>query len=316
MVRRRRRQQRTKRKHFALLVNRKAAGYQKRLVDRFVATVRKKGDSYTVYEPDSAIDLLKQAEVAVGLRRANSTLPAPFERGGPVTALVACGGDGTFNLVARAALRAGVPVGLIPMGRFNNFALSLCGSIDTTLAMKKILEGGLRKIDSATAANVTFFGSAGLGFVPGLIDELDGRAVPRLALGWSQVAARAAASVHLEPIVLKVDAFRFDFSPIILNVNLLPYSGGLPLTPVSIFDDGRAEVIFDQASNAGNLGGYVRLICKGRYLYGDEVRLYRGQAVSIQQVRGRTLYLDGELTEIPTQTLDIHVGPEQLQVLC
>lgn len=313
---RRRLQQRTKRKHFALLVNRAAAGYQQKAVERFVAEARKQGGSYTVYEPTSALSLLKQAEVAVGLRRANAECPAPFERGGPVTALVACGGDGTFNLVARVALKAGVPVGLLPMGRLNNIYRSVYGQTDINSAVKKIIGGGIRRIDSATAANLPFFGSAGIGLGPRLMEALEGRSVPRLALGWSQLAARAAAEVVAEDTVLKVDAFRFDFRPIILNINLLSYSAGLPLSPASVFDDGRVEVIFNQAGDAGNLSGYVRLIHKGKYLYGEAVRLYRGEDISIQPVRHRTLLLDGEMIEIPSETLDVHVGAEKLQVLC
>jgi hypothetical protein len=67
---RRRRQQRTKRKHFALLVNRKAAGFQPKPVERLITAIRKSGASYTHYEPENAVDLLKQAEVAAGLRKA------------------------------------------------------------------------------------------------------------------------------------------------------------------------------------------------------------------------------------------------------
>jgi len=313
---RRRLQQRTKRKHFALLVNPTAAGYQPKAVERFIAETRKQGASYTVYEPKSALNLARQAEVAVGQRRANGECPAPYERGGPVTALVACGGDGTFNLVARAALKVGMPVGLLPMGRLNNIFRSVYGKTDMAGAIKKILSGGIRRIDSATAANLPFFGSAGLGLGPRLMAALEGRSVPRLGLGWAQVTARAAAEVTIEDTVLKVDAFRFDFRPIILNINLVTYSVGLPLSPASVYDDGRLEVIFDQAGAAGNLTSFARLIHKGKYLYGDAVRLYRGQDISIQPVRSRMLLLDGELIEIPSETLDVHVGPEKLQVLC
>ena len=32
------------------------------------------------------------------------------------------GGDGTVNLVAQIALKADLPMGIIPLGRFNNIA--------------------------------------------------------------------------------------------------------------------------------------------------------------------------------------------------
>jgi len=135
------RPQRGKKMHLALLINRQAQGYQKKHVTRLISRIRSKGGSYTFYEPESALDLVKQAEVVVGLRKSTREYPAPFARGGEVTGMVACGGDGTFNLVARAALQKGLPVGFLPMGKYNNIARSLITDADLSKSIKAILSG-------------------------------------------------------------------------------------------------------------------------------------------------------------------------------
>jgi len=254
--------------------------------------------------------------VAVGKRRSSRSLPQPFARGGPVTALVACGGDGTLNLVARAAMKVDLPVGYLPMGKFNDIARFLYDSLDTNIAIEKILTGGYRTLDVGSAANQPFLSSLGVGFTPQLAEELEGNSLPRFGLGWSQLSQKAAANVSVQKTVVKVDAFRFETTPIILNVNLLPYSLGLMLSPASLANDGHAEIIFDHGESTGSFSGYVRKIYKKKYLYGNEVRLYRGKVISWQPMKGRTLYLDGELLDIPTDTLEIKIGTGQLNVFC
>ncbi|WP_455410127.1 diacylglycerol/lipid kinase family protein, partial [Streptomyces hiroshimensis] len=53
------------------------------------------------------------------------------------TVLGACGGDGTINAAATAALRASVPLAVFPAGTLNHFAqdLGLTGPADTCHAV-------------------------------------------------------------------------------------------------------------------------------------------------------------------------------------
>jgi diacylglycerol kinase family enzyme len=309
------RPRRTNRNHFALLINRAAAGYQEALISKLIGAISKAGESYTVYEPASALDLLRQSEVACGLRRATSDLPRPYEKAGKVTALIACGGDGTFNLAARAAWRTDLPIGLYPMGRLNNIARSLYGGVDTDNAIKHFLEGRSTQADVGMAGNLPFYGSVGLGFTERLAEELSRRNPPRFAIGWSQLSAEVAAKVTPEKIVLRVDSFRFEIAPLMLNINLLAYSAGLPLTPPSIAGDGFAEIVFDVGPTAGHFSSFVRLIHKKKYLYGDDFRLYRGRSIMMQPVKGRVLCLDGEPVAVPAETLEIKIEDKKLHIL-
>lgn len=310
------RKQKSKHVHYCLLVNQSAAGYDRRSVDKLTEAIKKSGGSYTVTEPETALDLSRQAEQAAGKKRLGRYLAQGVGRRGPITGLVACGGDGTFNLVARAALGTDLAVGILPMGRFNNIAMSLLGKPGVEHAVKQITAGGYRRIDSARVGNQRFFGSASLGFIPELARFLQDRTSPSSGLGWSKAGSRAAADVTPEQTILKIDAFRFEISPIILSVNLLAYACGLPLSNASVPDDGQAEIIFDRGNKAGEFGSFTRLIHKRKYLYGDDVHLYRGTTITLQPVEGRTLYLDGELVELPTNLLEIQIDADRVRVLC
>lgn len=285
-----------------------------------MAALRKHNVRFTSFEPTSALDLLKTAENAAGV----SITGESTSSGGAVvdgrkrkfTALISCGGDGTFNLVSRSAIQADLPVGIIPMGKLNNIARSIHGSVDIKTSIERIIAGNYLKIDMGRAAGQPFFGSLGIGFIPSLAKELTENSIPRFAIGWSKIGSRAAASVTVKQTVIKVDSFRFEASPLIFNVNLLPYSAGLPLTPASLFDDGQAEIVFDEGNKIGEFSSFTRLIFKRKYLYGSQVKLFRGREITCHPVKGRQLYLDGEIIKLPSNSLEIKIGEQQLKVLC
>jgi len=309
----RRRHQKNAAPHWGVLVNSKSAAYTGSIAESITKEIKRRGGYYTLEEPDSPLDLLHQAQLMAGQIKGEIS---PNEgRFGKITGLIAVGGDGTFNLVARAALESDLPVGVVPTGRFNNIAHGLYGELKPSAATTRVLESTYRKVDVGVVGDQLFFGSIGLGLVPELAAALDGRRTPMLGIGWSRLGALAAAKVKMHKTLLKVDAVKFDCEPIIFNVNLLPYSVGLPFSPASISDDGLIEVLCDERPLLGAYSAFVRQIYKRNYLYGKEVCLYRGKSILCQPTQGRTLYIDGELVKLQTNSLDISLHEKQLMLL-
>ncbi len=299
-----------------MLVNAKAANHNRKLVDKLSLSIRKKGRFYTVYQSDSAADLAHRARLACGLQRTTRPAPEYIQRRGKVTALVACGGDGTFNLVAEVALAADLPMGALPMGRYNNIVRSLYDSVDPQAAIGKILKRDYRKVDTALVSGKLLVGSLGIGLIPEIAHLLQERRTPRFAFRWSQLGTKAASAVRVKKMTIAIDSFRFEVRPTILNVNLLPYTVGLPLSPASILDDHQAETIFNVGEEGKEMSSFVRLIRKRKYLFGSNVRLYRGKTITVQPVKGQMVYLDGELIDPPSTVLEVQVGEKQLMVYC
>ena len=312
----RRRHEKSKHSHFCLLVNKSASNYNERDVQKLIGQIRAKGGYYTVFGPDSASYLSQTAQRACGLRRWPRSAPWQFAKRGKVTSLIACGGDGTVNLVARVALKADLPLGILPMGRLNNIAVSLYGSADPDVAIDKIVSRKYCKIDTANVAGQMFIGSAGIGFAPQMTELLASHRQPRFCMGWGSLATKASASVKIKKTVIKIDAFSFEVKPIILNVNLLPYSFGLPLSPMSDNNDRTAEVIFNFGVDTEPFSTFARQICKKKYIYGSSVKLFRGKEISFEPAGGTMLYYDGELMKLSGATAEVRIGEEQLKVFC
>jgi diacylglycerol kinase (ATP) len=313
MVRRRKQKAQA---HYYLLINSRAANHNRDVVTRLATAIREQGGYYTTYESESPADLIDKARLTCGLKRRHRPLPRYLQQRGKVTAVVACGGDGTVNLAAGVALQANLPLGILPLGRFNNIARALYGSSDIEEAIQKTVNRGYRRIDTATVADRLVIASFSAGLIPELARLLEEKRTPKFGFRWSQLGAKAAQSVRMRKTVIKIDAFRFDLRPTMVSINLLPYTIGLPLSPASVCDDHQLETIFDVGGSANELSSFVRLIYKKRYSYGTGVRLFRGSTVTFQPVKRQTVYLDGELTTLPTDVAEVQVSEKQLKVFC
>lgn len=284
---------------FNIIVNPKAALYSKDKIKFLIDEITRANCRYYLSEPDSA------KSTVFLIKRILTKRPS---------GIIVCGGDSTVNLIARNIIRRTICLGIYPLGRFNNIYRSIYGDPDHKKAARHILSGQDRRIDYGVASGYFFLGSVALGLVPELVELLSKKNTPRFAIGWSRLAAQAAAATSIKPLSVKVDAFGFELSPQIVSINLLSHSVGLPLVPASVDDDGRCEVVFDVGQSKAIMSQYIRQIYRGKYIYSDEVRLFRGEKITVSPVLGRKLYIDGEIIRHRVPELRIRTFPRKIRV--
>lgn len=284
---------------YNIIANPNAAEYSKQKIKYLIDQLTAAGCRYFLTEPESPKD------TAYYIKRIITKRP---------TGIIICGGDSTVTIVARNVIRRMIRLGIYPLGRFNNIYRSIYGQPDLKVALAHIMSGREKRIDYGLASGYFFLGSVALGLIPELYELLKEKKTPRLAISWSRLAAQAAASVIIKPLSIKVDSFKFDFSPITLNINLLSHSAGLPLVPVSIMDDGKCEVVFDVGQNKVIMSNYIRQIFKGKYIYSDDVRVFRGEKIAVTPVEGAKLYIDGEITRLHSNELRIETFPQKIRI--
>jgi diacylglycerol kinase family enzyme len=89
------------------------------------------------------------------------------ERG--TSGLVAAGGDGTVNTVAKVAIEAGVPLGVLPQGTLNHFAKDLGVPTDLDGALAVVLAGHTRQVDVGEVCGRIFVNNSSLGVYPRIV---------------------------------------------------------------------------------------------------------------------------------------------------
>jgi diacylglycerol kinase family enzyme len=284
---------------YGVLVNPQAANYSEKEIDRLITRLAREKANWHVIKTTVTREAIFQIKKLLQRRPAG---------------IIACGGDGTVNLAARNLIRRYCALGIYPMGKFNNIYTSLLGNPNFGDAIEHIFSGKHVKVDYGVAGNKFFLGSVGFGLVPQIQDLLKDRRIPRFAIGWSRLASQAAAAVEPRRLSLTIDEFKFDITPLILNINLLRNSAGLPLAPLSLEGDGCGEVIFDPETGKAIISSFVRKIFKKKYLYGDEIRMYRGKNIIVTSVAGTKMYLDGENWEMKDAAVEIEIFSSKIRV--
>ncbi len=85
--------------------------------------------------------------------------------------LVACGGDGTINAVAAAALEFKVTLGILPMGTFNYFGRVHGIPADLDRGLEIIVDSPAREVQVGTVNGRLFLVNASFGLYPDLFED-------------------------------------------------------------------------------------------------------------------------------------------------
>jgi len=117
----------------------------------------------------------------------HATLLAEHALSDDFSAIVAVGGDGTTNEVAKGLIKSDIPLGIIPKGSGNGLARHLGIPLDVTKATQHIFRSELLSIDTFTVNNKLSLNVSGIGF-DGHIANHFGRNGKRGLAGYTKIA--------------------------------------------------------------------------------------------------------------------------------
>lgn len=183
------------------------------------------------------------AHICSGEQQQNLTRVAAMS--GNYDLVIAAGGDGTVEAVARGLLKTRVPLGIIPLGTFNNVATSLRIPTDLRKACRLIATGATRPLDVGLARTADHrnerpfleISAVGLGAIAGKIgqDIQKGR--------WAPALSEVPTAVEMASVPMRV---RLDgretlsVRSLLVTVSVSPRAGaGLQLAPRARMDDGQ-----------------------------------------------------------------------------
>ncbi len=234
-----------------------------------------------------------------------------------VERLLVAGGDGTLHYAIQALAQSTTVLGLLPLGRADDFAAALGLPKDLDEALDVAVDGEVRRVDLGRAGDRWFAGIASVGLdgdACRIANADSGRlrgslvyAIAGLRAWRTYVPIHARVTGPFGSIGEEVLIAAFANSP--------RYGGGLRLAPSASIDDGRLDIVIVKRMSALAVLAALPALIRGKHLGHRAVRFERGVVVSLDCQPGTPLYADGELIGLtgPTST-KMECIPGALQV--
>jgi len=228
--------------------------------------------------------------------------------------IVACGGDGTVNEVAKALVNSNSTLGIIPKGSGNGFAMHIGMGRNSKKAIQKINTGITKTIDTCEVNNEFFLNIAGIGFDAVIAHRAENSKKRGFQMYFGMISKEL---MKFKPKQYSVTIGDKDYSGIyntIAVANAAMYGYNFTIAPLAELTDGLLDVVFiKEASMLKTLGTTWRMLNKS-IDKSPLVRVIKTEEVVISLEEPYYYHLDGESFEF-NQELHFKVIPLSLKVL-
>lgn len=235
-----------------------------------------------------------------------------------VERLLVAGGDGTMHHAAQGLAGTGCAMGVIPLGSGNDFAGTLGIPPDLEAAVKRALEGEIRRIDLARVGETYCIGYAGVGFDSEVTRFANEMKILRGPLIYFYAVIHTL--ITFQPPRMKVvwDEGAFEGKVMFTVVNNLPrFGGGMRIAPSAQIDDGLLDLVIVSEVPKRLLLSLFPKVYNGGHVGHPAVTIVRTRRAEITIDRAMTLYGGGEpLRPVEAgETVGVEVVPGGLAVI-
>jgi diacylglycerol kinase (ATP) len=232
--------------------------------------------------------------------------------------VLAVGGDGTVNEVARGLLGSEVALGIVPVGSGNGLARALRLPLRPAASLLA-LEGGVRRpMDVGLLNGLPFLNVAGAGFdavVGHAFHERGRRGGRRGFLGYVRLSLLQLRSYRAPSVEVHAAGERLRLEPFVLTfANGPQYGSGAVINPGARLDDGWLEIVaFDPLPARQLLSAAPRLFLGGIERAAGYRRIVTRDAV-VTATSPLAVHRDGD-PDRATERIEVGLAPRALQIV-
>jgi len=228
--------------------------------------------------------------------------------------IIAVGGDGTVNEVARAMVESPSVLGIIPMGSGNGLARDLAIPLDTKKALEVILERKIKTIDYCKANNRIFFCTCGVGF--------DASVSERFAKRKRRGPLSYIRSVVSEYLQFKPDTYDIIFENEVLTrkaflvtcANASQYGNNAYIAPQADMNDGMMDIAILSPFSPLDIGHLLIQMFTKQITKNRKIQYYRSKKLTLKRKKPGIVHIDGEPVEME-KTISLEVFHNGLNVI-
>lgn len=232
-----------------------------------------------------------------------------------VDVVVAVGGDGTVNEVAKALVHTNTALGIVPCGSGNGLARHLGVPMNRKKSIQLFLDGTVETIDHGKInGERLFFCSCGVGF-DALVSWKFAQAPKRGLSTYCKIALKEKLNYKPESYILRTDTGEeMTYQAFVIACgNAAQYGNDAFIAPYASAQDGKLDVTVIQPINfldAMSLG--IRLFAKKIDKH-RKVKVLRCQKITLIREKEGAMHFDGEPIMAP-KDLEIEIIKGGLKV--
>ena len=228
--------------------------------------------------------------------------------------VVAVGGDGTVNEVARGLIGTGKTLGIIPRGSGDGLALHLGLSHDLNKCLKIIEKGNTREIDAGTINGRYFFSVCGVG-LDAIVSERFAKSGRRGLASYIEQAIHSWKGHKSEKYVLDIDGKRIAHEAVMVTVgNSDQWGHGAKVAPLADSSDGILDITVVEDFKDIEIPMLAYRLMTGTVNMAENIHCYKGKSIDIIRENPGQAHADGDWFEAG-KLLEIRILEHSLKVL-
>lgn len=211
--------------------------------------------------------------------------------------IVAAGGDGTINEVARGLLGHATPLGVLPLGTANVLAIELGQKLRTRSVADTLLHGDAQLIGTGLANGEMFLLMVGAGFdgaVVGAVKPSMKRRFGKLAFVWEGLKVWLKGPG--QPITIMLDGTPQEAAWVVVT-NARHYAGPFVLAPTADIAEPRLQAFIFQKHSRLAFAGYFLGLSLGQVARMPGVQVSRFQELNLSSVAPVPVEVDGDASQ-------------------
>ena len=229
--------------------------------------------------------------------------------------VVAVGGDGTVNEVARALVGTDAVLGIIPCGSGNGLARHLHIPMNPRKAIEILNQGQIRRIDTLTVNGIPCFCTAGVGY-DAFVSEEYAKEPTRGLVTYVRKAVENWFDYTPEQYLIETEEGMFSRTALAITcANANQWGNGFHVAPKASLTDGRIDVTIIHPIKPLNALPMPVQILGYSFDKNPGVETFKTSGLTIRRATPAPLHIDGE-PQSGTRDITIALRPASLGVLC
>ncbi len=229
--------------------------------------------------------------------------------------VVAVGGDGTVNEVARALVGTDAALGIIPCGSGNGLARHLHIPMNPRKAIEILNQGQIRRIDTLTVNGTPCFCTAGVGY-DAFVSEEYAKEPTRGLVTYVRKAVENWFDYTPEQYLIETEEGMFSRTALAITcANANQWGNGFHVAPKASLTDGLIDVTIIHPIKPLNALPMPVQILGYSFDKNPGVETFKTSGLTIRRATPAPLHIDGE-PQSGTKDITIALRPASLGVLC